>query len=118
MDRHMPTVAEVVRHAVEVCDPDGVDPDLGRLQEQFEDDDEPVTAVENLDERLAIALEGADYDVENPAISVAAAIVRYLAGRGGDDGADRDPGELVELAVRAEWHGDPPDAVSDWVGAR
>jgi hypothetical protein len=31
MDRPVPTVSDLVRRAVEVCDPDDVDPDLGRL---------------------------------------------------------------------------------------
>jgi hypothetical protein len=115
MDRRVPTVSDVVRRAVEVCDPDGVDPDLGRLEEQFEDDDAPVTAVDNLEERLAIALEGTDYEAENPAVSVASAVILYLASQGGTASFDRDPGELIRLAVGAQWHGDPPTAVADWV---
>ena len=116
MDRRTPTVAELVRRAVEVSDPDGRDPALGRLEEQLEDDDEPVTAVENLEERLALAAEGADYDAENPAVAVASAVVLYLASKGGQESYDRDPGELRRLAVRAEWHGDPPSSVADWLG--
>jgi hypothetical protein len=75
MDRKTPSVSDVVRRAVELCDPDDVDQTLGRLEEQFEDDDEPITAVENLEERVAIAVEGADYDAENPAVAVASAVV-------------------------------------------
>jgi hypothetical protein len=118
MDRSVPTVADVVRRGVEVCDPDAVDPDLGRLQEQFEDDDEPVTAVENLEERLALALEGADYEGENPAVSVASAVVLYLGSKGGRASFDGDPDELIELAVKAQWRGDPPSDVADWVAGR
>jgi hypothetical protein len=118
MDRHTPTVSEVVRRAVEVCDPDAVDPALGRLQEQLEDDDEPVTAVENLEERLALALEGADYDIDNPAVSVASAVALYLAAHHGTASYDRDPDELIRLAVSAQWHGDPPEAVADWLALR
>jgi hypothetical protein len=118
MDPRNPTVADVIRRAVEVCDPDGTDPDLGQLQERFEDDDEPVRAVERLDERLAMALEGIDYDVENPAVSVATAVALYLASHGGRADYDGDPGELIRLAVRAQWKGDPPDAVADWVAGR
>ena len=116
MDRRLPTVADVVRRAVEVCDPDGTDVALARLAEQFEDDDEPVSAVQNLEERLAIAAEGADYDAENPAVSVANAVVLYLGSHGGEASFDRDPDELIRLSVRAQWHGDPPEAVVDWVG--
>ncbi len=118
MDRREPTVADVVRRAVEVCDPDGTDPDLGRLEEQLEDDDEPVRAVDNLEERLAIALEGADYDAENPAVSVAAAVALYLGSHGGHASYDGDPGELIDLAAKAQWKGHPPEAVADWLAAR
>ena len=118
MDRRTPTVSELVRRAVEVCDPDGVDPVLGRLQEQFEDDDEPVTAVENMEERLAIAAEGADYELEAPAVAVASAVVLYLAAKGGTADYDRDPRELTRLAVRAQWRGDPPTYVVDWLAGR
>ena len=118
MDRHTPTVAEVVSRAVEVCDPEGADPDLGRLQEVFEDDDAPVTAVERLDERLAMALEGVDNEAGNPAVAVATAIVLYLAETGGDGSFDGDEEELIRLAVRRQWRGDAPESVEAWVGAR
>ena len=118
VERRTPTVAELVRRAVEVSDPDGRDPALGRLEEQFEDDDEPVTAVENLEERLALAAEGADYDGDNPAVAVASAVILYLASKHGQASYDRDPSELRRLAVRAGWHGDPPSDVADWLRER
>jgi hypothetical protein len=118
MDRSTPTVSALVRRAAEIVDPDDEDPAVGHLEEQLEDDDRPVTAVENLEEHLALALEGADYDVEDPAISVASAVVLYLASHGGRADYDRDPEELIELAVRAQWHGHPPEAVADWVAGR
>jgi hypothetical protein len=118
MDRRTPTVADLVRRAVEICDPDSIDADLGHLQEQLEDDDEPVTAVENLEERLALALEGADYEGEIPSVSVESAVVLYLAPHHGTAEYDRDPDELIRLAVRAQWHGQPPEFVADWLSAR
>jgi hypothetical protein len=119
MDRRTPTVSELVRRAVEICDPDRQDPALAHFEQQLEDDDEPVTAVDRVEERLALAAEGADYDIDDPAVSVASAVVLYLAaharqGRVGDD----DPGEIIRLAVRAEWHGDPPGYVADWIAGR
>jgi hypothetical protein len=116
--RRTPTVSELVRRAVQICDRDGRDPALGQLEQQLEDDDEPVTAVENLEERLALAAEGADYDVEDPSVAVASAVVLYLAGKGGEASYDRDPSELMRLAARAQWHGDPPNYVADWLAAR
>ena len=42
------TVAQLVRRAVAICDPDDEDADLGEFEVQLEDDDEPISAVENL----------------------------------------------------------------------
>ena len=118
MEPKTPTVSDLVRIAVQVCDPEDVDPDLGQFEEQLEDDDTPITAVQNLEERLALAAEGADYEIENPAVSVATAVVLYLAAKRGRADYDRDPEELMKLAARAQWHGDPPSAVADWLADR
>jgi hypothetical protein len=118
MDRRTPSVSDVVRRAVEICDPDDVDQTLGRLEEQFEDDDEPVTAVDNIDERLAIALEGTDYEGDNPAVAVAAAVVRYLAGHLGEVDGGADDENVIRHAVRAQWGRDVPGYVDDWLAGR
>ncbi len=117
MDRRTPSVSDLVRRAVEVCDPEGRDQTLGHFEEQLEDDDEPITAVENLEERLALALEGADFEIEHPAVSIASAIVLYLAAKRGEAGYDRDPRELMRLAARAQWHEHPPSDVAAWLAA-
>lgn len=111
-------MADVVRRAVEVCDPEDSEPALGHFEEQLEDDDEPVAAVENLEERLAIAAEGADYEIDDPAVSVATAVVLYLAAKRGHGDDIRDPQELMRLAVRVQWHRDPPEAVVEWLADR
>lgn len=118
MDRPTPTVAELVRRAVEVCDPEDREQALGRFEEQLEDDDEPITSVENLEERLALAAEGADYEIEDPAVSVATAVVLYLAAKRSSADGIRDPHELITLAARAQWRRDPPTAVVEWLGGR
>jgi hypothetical protein len=51
-------------------------------------------------------------------VSVASAAVLFLAARGGDMGYDRDPAELITLAVRRQWGKDPPEQVADWLAAR
>ena len=111
-------MSDVVRRAVELCDPDDVDQTLGRLEQQLEDDDEPITAVENLEERLAIALEGADYDGENPAVAVASAVVLYLAAHPGEVDNGGDPDQVIRRAVRAQWRGDAPAYVDAWLAGR
>ena len=107
---------EVAKRAVEVADPDAADARLGDLLAQFEDADEPVTGIENLDERVAIAVEGVDFEIDDPAVSVAAATILYLAHR--RDELDDEPEHILRLAARAEWKGDPPLAVVDWLADR
>ena len=110
------TLFEVAKRAVEICDPDDRDQRLGDPLVQFEDADEPVTAIENLEERVAIAVEGVDVEIGDPAVSMAAATILYLAHR--RDELHDDPDKVLRLTARAEWKGDPPDAVVDWLADR
>ena len=110
------TLFEVAKRAVEICDPDDRDQRLGDLLVQFEDADEPVTAIQNLEERVAIAVEGVDVEIDDPAVSMAAATILYLARR--RDELRAEPSKILRLAARAEWKGDPPEAVRDWLADR
>jgi hypothetical protein len=110
------TLFDVATRAIEICDPSDSDDRLDRLLMQFEDADEPVTAIENLEERVAIAEEGADVDIEDPAVSMAAATILYLAHR--RDELGDEPSKILRLAARAEWKGDPPYVVRDWLAVR
>jgi hypothetical protein len=110
------TLFEVAKRAVDVCDPEGEDPALGDFLMQFEDADEPVTAIQNLEERVALAAEGVDVEVEDPSVAMASAVVLYLAHR--RDEVGDDPEDILRLAARAEWKGDPPGAVVDWLADR
>ena len=110
------TLFDVAKRAVEVSDPDDNDARLGDLLEQFEDADEPVTAIQNLEERVAIAVEGVDVEIDDPAVSMAAATILYLAHR--RDELHADPEHILRLAARAEWKGDPPEAVVEWLADR
>jgi hypothetical protein len=110
------TLFEIVKRAVDIVDPDDDDADMGQLEEVFEDADEPVTGIENLEERVALAVEGIDSEVESPGVSVAAATILYLAYR--RDELDDDPEDVLRLAARAEWKGDPPESVRNWLADR
>jgi sirohydrochlorin ferrochelatase len=107
------TLAQIVRRAGEVVDPEGGDADIGDFVIRFEDDDEPVTAVEDVEERIAEAAGALDPQQESGPIQVAAAIATYLAFRRDETGGD--PDELVRLAVRAEFDGKPPEPVTEWL---
>lgn len=110
------TLFEVAKRAVEICDPSDTDGRLGDLLAQFEDADEPVTAIQNLEERIAIAVEGVDVEIEDPAVSMAVATILYLAHR--RDELHDHPDHILRLAARAEWKGDPPEAVLEWLADR
>jgi hypothetical protein len=110
------TLFEVAKRAVEICDPDDRDARLGDLLAQFEDADEPITAIQNLEERVAIAAEGVDQEIDDPAVSMAAATILYLAYR--RDELHDEPETILRLAARAEWKGDPPRSVLDWLADR
>jgi hypothetical protein len=109
-------LSDLARRAAEICDPSLEDPAIGSLLAQLEDDDRPVTAVQDLEERLAVAAEEADAEVEDPAVSMAVAAILYLAHR--RDEVDADPDEVLRLAARAEWKGRPPAYVVEWLAGR
>ncbi len=111
-----PTLAEIVRRAVHVCDPDGVEEGVSDLLERLEDRDEPITAIADVEELLAEAKHAVDPQDELPAVSVAAAVAVYLAHRRTE--MDDDPESILRLATRAEFDGAPPPDVADWLDAR
>jgi hypothetical protein len=103
-----PTLAQLVRRAVAIVDPPGTDPAVEEFALRFEDADEPVRGeLEQLEERLRW---GAD---EDPPIMMAQAVTLYLAHR--VDELDDEPEDVLRLAARAEFDGDPPEPVTRWL---
>src|SRR5919108_888854 len=111
-DGRPPTLFEVVHRAVEVTDPTGRY-DVADLLEHVEDSDEPVTAHQNIEEELAELKGHVDPQDEDPAVMMTIAVATYLAFR--RDEMDDDPMDLLRLAARAEFDGDPPDNVRAWL---
>jgi hypothetical protein len=110
------TLFDVAKRAVQICDPDDRDGVLGDFLAQFEDADEPIAAIANVDERVAFASEGVDFDVEDPAVQMAGAVIVYLAYRR-DEFDDTDV-DVLRLAARAEYKGEPPEPIRDWLTDR
>jgi hypothetical protein len=106
---------DVVKRAVDIVDPDDEDAAVGDFEQAFEDDDEPVAGLD-IEERVADVLARLDPAVNNGSLSMAGALTVYLSFR--RDELDADPEELIRLAVRAEWSGEPPQAVVDWLDER
>jgi len=95
-----PTLAQIVRAAVETADPTGADDAATQLLTRFEDRDEPVTAVGDVEEQLLAARGAIDLDGDSEALTTAVAVATYLAHRRDQIGSDRE--ELIRLATRAE----------------
>jgi hypothetical protein len=112
---HVPTLAEVMHRAVEVCDPEGTDDALADLLARFVDDDTPVTAVADVDQLLAERKGAVDPQDEIPSVTMAAAVAAYLARR--RDEVDDVREDILRLAARAEFDGHPPEPVAAWLRA-
>ena len=110
------TLAQIARRATEIVDPQGVDDGVTHLFTSLEDDDRPVTTVQDLEGRLALAQDGLDENGDNPSVDMAMATILYLAHR--RDEFDDDAESILRLTARAEWDGAPPAAVQNWLEAR
>jgi hypothetical protein len=110
------TVAQIVHRAAQVCDPEGVNDGVSDLLVRFEDDDEPVVGAIAFERRLDEAVGAVDPQAEDPAVIMAAAVIRYLAHR--RDELDDTREDILRLAARAELDATPPAAVSEWMAAQ
>ena len=107
---------EVVKRASQVVDPDDEDAVVGDFELAFEDDDEPVTALDDVEDRVADVLARLDPAVANGSLSMAAAITVYLSYR--RDELHAAPEELIRLAARAKFEHELPTVVRDWLDER
>jgi hypothetical protein len=107
------TLSRAVRRAVEAVDPDGADDRLADFLTRFEDRDEPIRGLPNIDEEMAEATRALDVEEDDGALAIVGAIVTYLAFRRGE--ANADPERLIQLAVDAEFNGHPPPSVTAWL---
>jgi hypothetical protein len=107
---------DVVKRAAQIVDPDDGDAAVGDFELAFEDADEPVTALDDVEARVATVLADLDPAVANGSLSMAGAITVYLSYR--RDELHADPAELIRLATRAEWKHELPTVVRDWLDER
>ena len=110
-----PSLFEVVHRAVEVTDPSG-EFGVADLLGPVEDSDEPVTSHEDITTDLAELKGRVDPQDEDPAVMMAVAVATYLAFR--RDELNDDPGDILRLAARAEYDGNPPENVRGWLEQR
>jgi hypothetical protein len=110
------TLAEVIDRAADVVDPMEQEEGVAQLVARYEDRDEPVTAFDDLEGELAEGKGAIDPQDEDPAVVMAVAVAVYLAHR--RDEARDAPEEILRLAARAEFDGEPPEPVASWLAAR
>jgi hypothetical protein len=111
-----PTLFAIVHRAAEVCDPEGTEDGASALLERFEDRDEPVGDPAVAEQEIAEAKGAIDPQDEDPVATMTAAVATYLAFRRTE--LDRDREELLVLAARAEFEGQPPEPVAEWLAAQ
>ncbi len=107
------TLSEAARKAVDVCGLGGDTDGLDALYERFEDSDEPIRAVGNINEVVGEAIEAIAAGNPGPELRMAGAVIVYLAYR--RDELHAEPHELLRLAARAEFDGRPPADVAEWL---
>jgi hypothetical protein len=114
-DSHVspPTLSELVREAAGIVDPEDKSELVGDFERWFEDDDDPVSTVPNLDRRLAGAIDKLDPDGAEPALTVAASVASYLATL--PRHAPRDADRVVEQALRVQFGKDIPESLLPWM---
>src|SRR5690242_4365259 len=108
------TLFVVAFRAAEVVDPADVDGDVVVLLALFEDADEPISVVLGTIQLSVAVLKGRiDPQDELPAVQMMAAVIVYLGHRR-DEVADVDA-DILRMAARAEYDGDPPAPIEEWL---
>ncbi|HEY2771151.1 MAG TPA: hypothetical protein VGI87_11300 [Solirubrobacteraceae bacterium] len=107
------TLSEAVHKAVETCSLSADSEPLDEFLERFEDADEPISAIANIDELIAEAVGTIAADDPAPELRMAGAVVVYLAFR--RDEIRAEPEELLRLAARSEFDGHPPPEIVEWL---
>jgi len=108
------TLSQLVHRAGEITDPDGADDDVTQLMLRFEDADWPVTGIlDSIEQRMAEAAGTLDPQEDSPALQMATAVAVYLAHR--RDQMEDDPVNVLRMAARAEFDGNPPAHVANWL---
>jgi hypothetical protein len=111
----IPTVAESVRDAAAICDPEGTDTVVTALFEAFEDDDRPATASEDLGGELRETVEAVDPEGDSPAGLMAVAAAVWLAT---NPEHEHDPDRVLQESARLVFEGDAPEHVTAWLEER
>ena len=113
-----PTVSEAVRDGAALVDPGDSDDAIMALYEIYEDDDRPVTAVEDLAGTLVATAEGIDPEGDDGAVLATAAAAAWLGMNPRDRNEDHEADHVLREGVRMAFGKEPPRQVADYLSAR
>jgi hypothetical protein len=113
-----PTVSEAVRDAAAIVDPGDGDDAIMALYEIYEDDDRPVTAVEDLAGTLIATAEGIDPEGDDGALLACAAAAVWIGMNPHDRNEDHQPDHVLREGVRTAFGKKVPPQVADYLSGR
>lgn len=113
-----PTVSEAVRDAAAIVDPGDADDAIKALYEIYEDDDRPVTAVEDLAGTLVATAEGIDPEGDDGAVLACAAAAAWIGMHPHDRNEDHQADHVLREGVRAAFGKEVPAPVEDYLASR
>jgi hypothetical protein len=102
-----------VNRAADVVDPTGVNDGVAYVAERFQDRDEPIAGLAELEGELAETTGRVDPQDEDPAVMMMSAVIVHLAHR--RDELSAEPARILEQAARDEYDGRPPELVAGWL---
>jgi hypothetical protein len=118
-DHHRtPTVSEAVRDASALVDPGDADDAITALYEIYEDDDRPVTAVEDLAGTLVATAEGIDLEGDDGAVLACAAAAAWIGMHPRDRNEDHEADHVLREATRMAFGKEPPRQVREFLASR
>jgi hypothetical protein len=88
------------------------------LFEAYEDDDRPVTAVEDLTGTLVATAEGIDPEGDDGAVLACAAAAAWIGLNPRDRNEDHEAAHVLREGVRMAFGKEPPRQVADYLSAR
>ena len=113
-----PTVSEAVRDGAALVDPGDADGAIRALYEIYEDDDRPVTAVEDLAGTLVATAEGIDPEGDDGALLAAAAAAAWIGMHPHDRNEDHEADHVLREGVRMAFGKKVPPQVESYLAGR
>ena len=113
-----PTVSGAVRDAAALVDPGDADDAIMALYEVYEDDDRPVTAVEDLAGTLIATAEGIDPEGDDGAVLATAAAAAWIGMNPRDRNEDHNADHVIREGVRMAFGKEVPSQVAEFLSAR